>query len=274
LRELLKLAEMARSTFYYYLKKYKSNHDKYHKIKKEIFNIFNENKGRYGYRRITLELKNRGFNINHKTVSKLMNILGIKSIQRPKRRYNSYQGSIGKIANNLLKRDFKADKPNQKWVTDVTEFKVHDRKLYLSPIIDLFNGEIISYNLSKHPTFQQITDMLEKAFIKIKNNTNLILHSDQGWQYQMKIYQKMLKEKGIKQSMSRKGNCLDNSCAENFFGILKSELFYPKEKEYKNIEELEKDIKEYIEYYNNSRIKSKLKGMSPIQYRKHSLIVA
>ena len=274
MRELLKLAEMARSTFYYYLKKYKSNHDKYHKIKKEIFNIFNENKGRYGYRRITLELKNRGFNINHKTVSKLMNILGIKSIQRPKRRYNSYQGSIGKIANNLLKRDFKADKPNQKWVTDVTEFKVHDRKLYLSPIIDLFNGEIISYNLSKHPIFQQITDMLEKAFIKIKNNTNLILHSDQGWQYQMKIYQKMLKEKGIKQSMSRKGNCLDNSCAENFFGILKSELFYPKEKEYKNIEELEKDIKEYIEYYNNSRIKSKLKGMSPIQYRKHSLIVA
>ena len=274
MRELLKLAEMARSTFYYYLKKYKSNHDKYHKIKKEIFNIFNENKGRYGYRRITLELKNRGFNINHKTVSKLMNILGIKSIQRPKRRYNSYQGSIGKIANNLLKRDFKADKPNQKWVTDVTEFKVHDRKLYLSPIIDLFNGEIISYNLSKHPTFQQITDMLEKAFIKIKNNTNLILHSDQGWQYQMKIYQNMLKEKGIKQSMLRKGNCLDNSCAENFFGILKSELFYPKEKEYKNIEELEKDIKEYIEYYNNSRIKSKLKGMSPIQYRKHSLIVA
>ncbi len=274
MRELLKLAEMARSTFYYYLKKYKSNHDKYGKIKKEIFNIFNENKGRYGYRRITLELKNRGFNINHKTVLRLMNILGIKSIQRPKRRYNSYQGSIGKIANNLLKRDFKADKPNQKWVTDVTEFKIHDRKLYLSPIIDLFNGEIISYNLSKHPTFQQITDMLEKAFIKIKNNTNLILHSDQGWQYQMKIYQDMLKEKGIKQSMSRKGNCLDNSCAENFFGILKSELFYPKEKEYKNIEELEKDIKEYIEYYNNNRIKSKLKGMSPIQYRKHSLIVA
>ena len=274
MRELLKLAEMARSTFYYYLKKYKSKHDKYNKIKKEILNIFNENKGRYGYRRITLELKNRGFNINHKTVSKLMNILGIKSIQRPKRKYNSYQGNIGKIANNLLKRDFKADKPNQKWVTDVTEFKVHDRKLYLSPIIDLFNGEIISYNLSKHPTFQQIIDMLEKAFIKIKNNTNLILHSDQGWQYQMKTYQNMLKEKGIKQSMSRKGNCLDNSCAENFFGILKSELFYPKEKEYRNIEELEKDIKEYIEYYNNSRIKSKLKGMSPIQYRKHSLIVA
>ena len=265
MRELLKLVEMVRSTFYYCLKKYKSNHDKYHKIKKEIFNIFNENKVHYGYRIITLELKNRGFNINYKTVSKLMNILGIKSIQRPKRRYNLYQGNIGKIANNLLKRDFKADKPNQKWVTDVTEFKVHDGKFYLSLIIDLFNGEIISYNLSKHSTFQQITDMLEKAFIKIKNNTNLILHSDQGWQYQMKIYQKMLKEKVIKQSMSRKGNCLDNSCVENFFGILKSELFYPKEKEYKNVEELEKDIKEYIEYYNNSRIKSKLKGMSPTQ---------
>lgn len=116
--------------------------------------------------------------------------------------------------------------------------------------------------------------MLKKAFCKIPNNTNLILHSDQGWQYQMKQYQEMLKEKGIKQSMSRKGNCLDNGCAENFFGILKSELFYPKEKEYKNLEELEKDIIEYIEYYNNSRIKSKLKGMSPVQYRQHSMLVA
>ena len=116
--------------------------------------------------------------------------------------------------------------------------------------------------------------MLEKAFCKIPNNTNLILHSDQGWQYQMKQYQAMLENKGIRQSMSRKGNCLDNGCTENFFGILKSEMFYPREKEYKNLEELEKDIIEYIEYYNNRRIKSKLKGMSPVQYRKHSYLVA
>ena len=140
--------------------------------------------------------------------------------------------------------------------------------------IDLFNGEIVSYNLSKHPIFNQITDMLEKAFKKIPDNTNLILHSDQGWQYQMKRYQYLLEKKGIKQSMSRKGNCLDNSLAENFFGILKSELYYIKEKEYENIEELEKDIVEYIDYYNNRRIKSKLKGMSPVRYREHSMLIA
>lgn len=130
----------------------------------------------------------------------------------------------------------------------------------------MYNGEIVSYNLSKHPNFNQILDMLKKAFKKIPNNTNLILHSDQGWQYQMKQYQAKLKKKGIIQSMSRKGNCIDNSVAENFFGILKSELFYINE--YKAIDELEKDIHEYIKYYNNSRIKSRLK-MSPVNYRTH-----
>ena len=273
MRELLKLAEIPRSTFYYSLKRLQKD-DKYKEIKKEIFSIFHENKGRYGYRRITLELKNRGFIINHKTVYNLMKMLGLQSIQRVKRKYTSYKGTIGKIADNLLNRDFEANGPNEKWATDVTEFKIKDEKLYLSPIVDLFNGEVISYNLSRHPVFNQVVDMLEKAFCKIPDNTNLILHSDQGWQYQMKQYQAMLKNKGIRQSMSRKGNCLDNGCAENFFGILKSEMFYPKEKEYGNIEELEKDIIEYIEYYNNVRIKSKLKGMSPVEFRKHSMLVA
>ena len=217
---MLKFAELPRSTYYYYLKRL-NKIDKYSFIKQEISAIYHENKGRYGYRRITLELKNRGFVINHKTVLKLMNILGLKSIIRKKRKYNSYKGTIGKIADNLLKRDFTADKPNEKWVTDVTEFKVNDEKLYLSPIVDLFNGEVISYNLSRHPVFDQVLDMLEKAFAKIPNNTNLILHSDQGWQYQMKQYQYLLKSKGIRQSMSRKGNCIDNACAENFFRIIK-----------------------------------------------------
>ena len=273
MKELLKLAQIPRSTFYYYLNKLKKE-DKYSELKEQFKLIFNENKGLYGYRRITDELHNRGFKINHKTVLKLMKILGLQSIVRPKHRYSSYKGEVGKIADNLLKRDFKAEKPNQKWATDVTEFKVCNEKLYFSPIIDLFNGEVISFNLSKHPNFEQIKDMLHKAFEKIPDNTNLILHSDQGWQYQMKQYQNILKEKGIRQSMSRKGNCLDNACAENFFGILKSELYYIKEKEYKNIDELEKDIIEYIEYYNNRRIKSKLKGMSPVKYREHSVLAA
>ena len=270
---MLKLANLSRSTFYYYLEKLKKE-DKYKGLKEQISSIFHEHKGRYGYRRITLELRNRGCKVNHKTVAKLMNMLGLTSVQRPKRRYSSYKGEVGKVAPNLLKRDFNANKPNQKWVTDVTEFKVKNEKLYLSPIVDLFNGEVISYNLSRHPAFLQVADMLEKAFTKLNDDDNLIIHSDQGWQYQMKHYQYMLSSRGIKQSMSRKGNCLDNACAENFFSILKSELFYPKEKEYESIEELEKDIIEYIDYYNNSRIKSKLKGMSPVNYRKHSLVAA
>lgn len=151
--------------------------------------------------------------------------------------------------------------------TDITEFKVGGKKLYLSPIIELFNGEIISYTLSESPNFKQVSDMLGGAFVKVGKQKNLILHSDQGWQYQMKEYQRILKKKGIKQSMSRKGNCLDNAIIENFFGILKSELFYLKK--YSEIDELKKDIKEYIHYYNNDRIKINLKGMSPIKYRAH-----
>lgn len=267
---LLKLAKISKSNFYYNLNKLKKP-DKYEGIKDQIKSIYHENKGIYGYRRITAELYNRGYKVNHKVVMRLMKEMNIQCFVRAKK-YRSYKGTIGKICKNLLNRDFKANKPNEKWVTDITEFKVDGRKLYLSPIVDLFNGEVISYNISKHPVFAQVKDMISKAFKKISGNTNLILHSDQGWQYQMKEYQALLKDKGIRQSMSRKGNCLDNSMAENFFGLLKSELFYLNK--YDSIEELEKDIRRYIEYYNNNRIKLKLNGMSPVQYRLHSEIVA
>ena len=166
-----------------------------------------------------------------------------------------------------MERNFKAKKKKKKWATDITEFNVAGKKLYLSPIIDLFNQEIISYELTERPVFNQVVMMLKKAFKKIPNNTNLTLHSDQGWQYQMKQYQYLLKEKGIIQSMSRKGNCLDNAIIENFFGTLKSELFYIKK--FRTIEELKNEIKQYIDYYNNDRIKSNLNKMSPIKYRAH-----
>ncbi len=197
-----------------------------------------------------------------------MKQLGLKCMVRLKK-YKSYRGKVGKVAPNLLGRNFKADKPNQKWVTDVTEFSLFGKKLYLSPILDLYNGEIISYNLSEKPTFHQTIDMLKKAFEKIPNDTHLILHSDQGWQYQMRRYQKVLEKKGIIQSMSRKGNCLDNAVMENFFGLLKTELFYLQK--FDTIEQFIEELKTYIDYYNNKRIKSKLKGLSPVQYRIQSL---
>ena len=245
--------------------------DKYLNEKEIIKEIFNENKKRYGYRRITMELRNRGIVLNHKTVQKLMKECGLICLIRRKK-YRSYKGEIGKIAPNVLERNFYAEKPNQKWVTDVTEFAVNDKKVYLSPILDLYNGEIVSYNISLHPTFHQTMDMLEKAFNKIPDDANLILHSDQGWQYQMKRYQYMLKEKGIIQSMSRKGNCLDNSVMENFFGVLKTEMYY--KHKFTSAEHLIKEIEEYIDYYNNKRIKCKLKGLSPVQYRIQSNRVA
>jgi transposase InsO family protein len=256
---------MARSSYYYHQKR-SLLRDKYKEVKLLINKIYHYHKGRLGYRRITLEINKRGFIINHKTVLKLMRELGLKSLIRVKR-YKSYKGQIGEVAPNILQRNFKAVEPNKKWATDITEFKVFGNKLYLSPIIDLFNGEIISYEISEKPNFKQVVMMLKKSFKKIPNQTNLILHSDQGWQYQMKQYQRLLKDKGITQSMSRKGNCLDNAVIENFFGILKSELFYLNK--YRSITQLKQDIKVYIKYYNNERIKLNLNGMSPIEYRTH-----
>ena len=259
---------MPRSTYYYYLKKSKQT-DKYDSVKKEICAIYHENQGRYGYRRITMELHNRGYIINHKTVQRLMKTLNLKCMVRIKK-YRSYKGEIGKVAPNLIQRDFRATAPNQKWTTDITEFSLFGTKLYLSPVLDMYNSEIISYSISERPTLNQVMDMLDKAFDKVADDTHLIFHSDQGWQYQHKTYQYRLKEKGIRQSMSRKGNCLDNSVMENFFGLLKSELLYLKK--FESIEEFRTELEEYIYYYNNKRIKGKLKGMSPVEYRTHSCV--
>jgi len=187
-----------------------------------------------------------------------------------KKKYRSYRGEVGKIAPNLLRRKFRVEEPDRKWATDITEFKLFGQKLYLSPIMDLFNGEIISYSLSKRPSFQQITAMLKDAFQRIPDNSQLILHSDQGWQYQMKIYQKMLKDKGIRQSMSRKGNCYDNSVMENFFGILKTEFYH--NQKFSSVEHFSQELSAYIDYYNNRRIKVKLKGLSPVQFRSQSFV--
>lgn len=261
---------MPRSTYYYYAKT-ANKPDKYEKIKEDITAIYHENQGRYGYRRITLELHNRGYKINHKTVQRLMKSLNLKCMVRVKK-YRSYKGQTGKIAPNLIQRNFKADRPNKKWTTDITEFALSGSKLYLSPILDMYNGEIISYSISSRPVLGQVMDMLDKAFSKLPDGTNLIFHSDQGWQYQHRQYQKRLKDKGIRQSMSRKGNCLDNAIMENFFGLLKSELLYLRE--FSSIDEFRLELEKYIDYYNNKRIKSNLKGLSPVQYRIQSFIAA
>ena len=267
---LLETAYLARSTYYYQLKQL-DGHDKYKEIKSEIQEIYYEHKGNYGYRRITLELRNRGFVVNHKKVQRLMKILGLSAQIRRKRKYSSYQGEVGKKADNLIQRQFEASKPMEKCYTDVTEFAIPNitQKLYLSPVLDGFNSEIIAYDLSTSPNLEQVKAMLDQAFTE-EHYENTILHSDQGWQYQHQYYHQFLEDKGIQPSMSRKGNSPDNGMMESFFGILKSEMFYGYEKTFHSLEQLEQAIVDYIDYYNNKRIKVKLKGLSPVQYRTKS----
>ena len=266
----MEVAQLARSTYYYHEKRL-AKADKYNNAKEAIDAIYHENKGRYGYRRITAELRKRGFLLNHKTVQRLMKQLGLVCRVRMKK-YRSYKGEVGRIAPNLLQRNFEAGKPNQKWVTDVTEFNLFGQKLYLSPILDLCSRDIISYSISDRPTLSMVTEMLDKAFARIPDGTNLILHSDQGWQYQHKHYQQMIRKKGIRQSMSRKGNCLDNAVIENFFGLLKSELLYLQN--FKSFEHFKIELIDYLDYYNNRRIKAKLKGLSPALHRQQALSAA
>ena len=281
---LLDISGLKRSTYYYTLNKLDKD-TKNDDIMNTIIDIYYTHKARYGYRRITLELINRGYIVNHKKVKRLMSKMGLYA-RTPKAKYKSYKGDMNGTVKNLLlnkvidevnhktyyERNFKTERCNEIWSTDVSEFHIAAGKLYLSPILDLHNREIVSYNISTSPNYEQIKDMLAKAFNKYKDLKGLILTSDQGWQYQMQEYHIALEEKGIIQSMSRKGNCLDNSPMENFFGKMKNEMFYGYEYTFNTLEELKKEMENYISYYNNQRITEKLKGLTPVEYRNQSLI--
>ncbi|SFG36730.1 Transposase InsO and inactivated derivatives [Halobacillus alkaliphilus] len=192
-----------------------------------------------------------------------MKELGLQSTVKMKK-YRSYKGKVGQTAPNILNRNFKADQPNQKWVTDITEFKLFGEKLYLSPVLDLFNGEIITYTIGSRPTYSLVDNMLDQAFERLHPSDELVMHSDQGWHYQMAPYRKKLKDHQVTQSMSRKGNCHDNAVMENFFGIMKSEFLYLRE--FESVAHFKQELEEYVHYYNHKRIKSKLR-ISPISYR-------
>jgi putative transposase len=260
---LLALAGLARSTFYYQ-QKARLVDDKYADLKQGIRTLYERHQGRYGYRRITAALQQLGTFVNHKTIQRLMQELGLKSLVRIKK-YRSYKGDVGRAAPNILQRQFDAQEANQKWVTDVTEFKVAGEKLYLSPVMDLYNGEIIAFETSKRPVFEMVSKMLKKALARLKIKDKLVLHSDQGWQYRMPAYQRLLEQNQVEQSMSRKGNCLDNAAMESFFAVLKTEYFYLNK--FTTVEELQDGLVAYIQYYNHDRIKLKLNGLSPVQYR-------
>ena len=264
---LLKLAGLARSTYYYQVKVLEAG-DKDADLKAMINTVYELHKGRYGYRRITVAICQIGRHVNNKAVQRLMGVLKLKSLVRPKK-YKSFKGEIGQAAPNELDRQFEATAPNKKWTTDVTEFNVGGEKLYLSPVLDLYNGEIVAFEMNRRPEFKLVTAMLAKAFSRLGSTDKPMLHSDQGWQYRMTAYRDELKERGMVQSMSRKGNCHDNATMESFFGVLKSELFYLTK--FTSIDQLEAAIVDYIHYYNHDRIKLKLGGLSPVQFRTQQL---
>lgn len=263
---MLEFAGLPRSTFYYQ-RSLRQTEDKYEQLKEMIRTIFHRHHGRYGYRRITAEIRNSGTLVNHKTVQRLMGELKLKSLVRLKR-YQSYRGDVGRTAPNLLERNFKADRPNEKWTTDVTEFNVAGEKLYLSPVMDLFNGEIITFTTSRRPKFELVGMMIRQAIEQLRPGERPTLHSDQGWQYRMPLFQNALAEKEITQSMSRKANCLDNAAMESFFAVLKTEYF--KLNKFASVEELQQGLAEYIHYYNHDRIKLSLGGLSPVNYRRQA----
>lgn len=284
---LLRVSGLSKSTYFYYhsskhLGAEKRRKDEDDRIIAIITPTFEYHKSRYGYRRIILALKDELSGINHKKIQRIMSSNNLLAKQS-KAKYHSYKGDNGEYKENLLLhkqvntetnkteyiRDFSTTKSNEKWATDVSEFKAPGGKLYLSPIMDMHDGSIIAYDISIRPDFSQTKRMIDKAFEDNPHLEGLIFHSDQGWQYQMKQYQQWLKDKGILQSFSRKGNCMDNSLIENFFGIMKNEMYYGYE--YKSLEELRKAMEEYITYYNNERINIKRKGLSPLQFRQQSL---
>ena len=231
----------------------------------------------YGYRRIWGKLRASGVMVNRKRVQRLVQKLGLQvtSFTHKSRKYNSYKGTVGRIAPNRLNRRFHTCIPHQKITTDTTEFKYYEidakgniitRKAYLDPFLDLYNREVISYSFTKRPSSQGILSALEKAIqVTADCPYRRTFHSDQGWAYQMAAFVGCLKRERIFQSMSRKGTCLDNSVMENFFGLLKQEIYYGHT--YHGFEELEQAVRQYIEYYNNHRIKERLGWLSPVEYR-------
>lgn len=271
LTDVLEIVNLPEATYHYHRQRFDSE-DPDLEWKTLIGALFEKHEGRYGYRRIHLELKAQGYVINHKKVQRLLKELKLKCVKFiRKSRYRSYKGKVGTIAKNRLNRRFHTSHALQKIVTDVTEFKcTGEEKLYLSPVMDLYNGEIIGMGMSKRPTLDFVLESLHQALPIIEDRAayRTTIHSDQGWHYQHRLWVKTLKQNRIFQSMSRKATCADNAAMENFFGLLKQEMYHGEE--LVSYEELKLKIERYVHYYNNERIKQKLAGMSPVQYRIHA----
>jgi len=268
LQVLLEIAGLARSTFYYHQAKPEAP-DPRADLKTAIIEAFAAAHGRYGHRRIHVVLTGQGFVVAKKTVLSLMRELALICRVRRRRRYNSFKGEVGQVADNVLDRDFTATAPNEKWVTDVTEFRIGDRKVYLSPVLDLFDRSVVAHSWSTTPNLALTNTSLATAISTLTPDQHPLVHSDQGFQYRHRSWCKLLTDAESLQSMSRKGNCYDNAVMENFFGHLKSEMFH--HNRFDTVEDFTIALDTYIHWYNTERISTTLKNLSPFQYRAQAL---
>lgn len=266
--DLLTVAGMARSTFFYH-QALLNQPDKHAQLKEVISARFTEHKRRFGYRRIRMLLQAEGWVVSTKLVLKLMRQMGLKSKVRQPRKYSSYRGTVSHIADNVLGRDFEPDAPNHTWVSDVTEFRVAGTKVYLSPIMDLCDRSIIAYAVSRSPSTALTAQSLSDALAAWTPDAGLLVHTDQGFQYQHSSWRDLVTGCAGVQSMSRKGNCYDNAVMENFFGHMKSEMFHGEY--FASVEDFLAEVEDYIDWYNTKRVQQRLKGLTPMQYRNQIL---
>ena len=266
-KSILEVFDMAKSSYCYQQKQIKKE-NKIAKIKERIKILFFENHKRYGYRRIHLLLKREGIIISEKIVRSIMkeeNLI-VRAIRQKK--YNSYLGEISPAVPNEVQRDFHADKPNKKWLTDITEFKIGEEKVYLSPIIDCFDGMPITWTVGTSPNAELVNTMLDNAIALLKENEHPIVHSDRGCHYRWPGWIQRMNEAGLTRSMSKKGCSPDNSACEGFFGRMKNEMFYGEKWDKISVEEFISIINQYMQWYRDKRIKLSLGGLSPMEYRR------
>ena len=253
---------------YYYQEKAIHAEDKYHDIRTKICELFRNNYDAFGYRKIYALLKREGTTLSEKVVRRIMREEGLVVKVHRRRKYNSYKGEISPAVENLINRDFHADKPNQKWLTDITEFSIEAGKVYLSPIIDCLDGMPVSWTVGTSPNAKLANTMLEQAIKTLKPGEHPIVHSDRGCHYRWPDWIKIMEDAKLTRSMSKKGCSPDNSACEGFFGHLKMEMFYGRNWSNSTLDDLIQAINKYMNWYRTSRIKSTLGGLSPLEYRR------
>ena len=267
LKSLFQQLKLPKSSYFYHRNQLTLT-DKYEEKRLLLTEIFNENDARYGYRRLHAEMKNKGILLSEKVVRRLMREENLFVRMARKKKYSSYAGEITQAAPNLLQRNFKAEKPNMKWLTDITEFRIAAGKVYLSPIIDCFDGAVVSWTISTEPNAKLVNTMFDNALETLGVNEHPIIHSDRGAHYRWPGWIERIKTSGLTQSMSKKGCSPDNSACEGFFGRLKNEWFYGLSWKDISIDEFIERLDHYIHWYNEKRIKMSLGGISPLQYRR------